>query len=185
MKEAEILRPVLFFKNNNLSGDNVETSTKKIADVQEIYANKATKELLDKITYEVTSFLPVKEGDNGGLYFGITYIQPGKVGNEYFMTRGHFHSKINAAEYYWGLQGEGVLLLMDTDRNLTAQRVIPGSLHYIPGGTAHRMVNTGDTVFSFAACWPANAGHNYDEISKNGFSMRLIEQEGKPVLIKA
>ena len=41
------------------------------------------------LAYEVSSFLPEQEGTPGGLYFGITYLHPGKVGNEYFMTKGH------------------------------------------------------------------------------------------------
>lgn len=135
------------------------------------------------LAYEVSSFLPEQEGTPGGLYFGITYLHPGKVGNEYFMTKGHFHANIDRAEFYWGLEGEGMLILMDQLRRVWAERVFPGSLHYIPGGVAHRMANTGNTLFSFAACWPSDAGHNYREIADHGFAARLLEVDGKPQLI--
>ena len=55
-------------------------------------------------------------------------------------------------------------------------------LHYIPGGVAHRVANTGNSVLSFAACWPSDAGHNYEEIANKGFSARLVEVDGTPKL---
>ena len=67
------------------------------------------------------------------------------------MSKGHFHANIDRAEFFWGLEGEGMLILMDQLRRVWAARVFPGSLHYIPGGVAHRMANTGNTLFSFAA----------------------------------
>jgi hypothetical protein len=36
------------------------------------------------------------------------------------MTKGHFHAIENRAEYYWGIEGEGILLLMDKKRNTRA-----------------------------------------------------------------
>lgn len=104
------------------------------------------------------------------------------MGDEYFMTKGHFHQQEDRSEYYWGLEGEGMLILMDRERNTWAERMMPGSLHYIPGGVAHRVANTGNSVLSFAACWPSDAGHNYEEIANKGFSARLVEVNGTPKL---
>jgi glucose-6-phosphate isomerase len=59
----------------------------------------------------------------------------------------------------------------------------PGSLHYIHGYTAHRTANTGNDILSFGACWPSDAGHDYDTISKRGFSKILVQQNGQPALI--
>ena len=87
----------------------------------------------DTLLYEVTCHLPVEEGTPGGLYFGITRIYPGKVGDEYFMTKGHFHANMNRGEYYWGVEGEGRLIMMDQNRRVWSERMFPGSLHYIPG----------------------------------------------------
>jgi hypothetical protein len=55
--------------------------------------------------------LPVAEGTPGGLYWGTTFIQPGLVGDEYFMTKGHSHSLPDRAEYYITASGEGALIL--------------------------------------------------------------------------
>lgn len=99
------------------------------------------------------------------------------------MTRGHFHEKREAAEYYWGISGNGLLLLMDEDRSHRVEAVSPGSLHYIPGWTAHRVVNTGDEPLRFGACWPADAGHDYDTIARDGFSARIFCRDGVPVVV--
>jgi glucose-6-phosphate isomerase len=91
--------------------------------------------------------------------------------------------KEDRAEYYWGVQGEGMLLLMNTQRELWAQRMFPGSLHYIGGGIAHRVANTSDVRLIFGASWPSDAGHNYEDISRHGFSARLMDVAGTPTLI--
>jgi len=108
---------------------------------------------------------------------------PGKVGSEYFMTKGHFHEKSDRAEFYWGVKGFGMLVLMDRERNTWAEEVHSGSLHYIGGEIAHRLVNTGDENLVVGACWPSDAGHDYAEIAMNGFSARLLEVEGEPRLV--
>ena len=77
-----------------------------------------------------------------------------------------------------------MLILMDEQRNTWAERMYPGSLHYINGYTAHRTANTGNTTLVFSAVWPSDAGHDYATISTEGFSRILVEQEGQPVLIK-
>jgi len=99
------------------------------------------------------------------------------------MTKGHFHQKMDRAEFYWGIEGQGMLLLMDQDRNTWAEKMVPGSLHYIDGYIAHRTVNTGHMPLSFGACWPSDAAHYYQELIDKGFSARLLEIDGKPKLI--
>ena len=153
MENMEIVFPRLFFTGNRLLGERVENVSRTLGDLRGIFADvDAFSRMPQNMpAYEVSSFLPEQEGTPGGLYFGITYLHPGKVGNEYFMTKGHFHANIDRAEFYWGLEGEGMLILMDQLRRVWAERIFPGSLHYIPGGVAHRMANTGNTLFSFAA----------------------------------
>ncbi|NJL38771.1 MAG: cupin domain-containing protein [Leptolyngbyaceae cyanobacterium SM1_4_3] len=139
----------------------------------------------ETLAYSVQAYMPVAEGKSGGLFFGNSTVYPGKVGNEYFMTRGHFHALPDTGEYYWCISGEGALLLMDEQRATRAERMHPGSLHYIPGNIAHRVANTGKTPLVFNACWPSDAGHNYAEIARNGFSARLIDTDGKPNLVSS
>ncbi len=170
--------------SGQLTGKPVIKSIKKIADLKNVFADEESRFTMqqDKPVYEVEVYLPEEEDTEGGLYFGTTIIHPGKVGSEYFMTRGHFHAKRDTAEYYWGMQGEGVLILMDSERNIWAEKMIPGSLHYINRALAHRVANTGASPLIFNACWPSDAGHNYEEIAQNGFAARLIEENSQPVL---
>ena len=163
----------------------IRKSSKTLADLPGIFQDRAAYEKMPSRTllYEVDSYSPVGPDTPGGLYFGITRIYPGKVGNEYFMTKGHFHARIDRGEYYRGLGGEGVLILMDRNRRTWGEKIFPGSLHYIPGGTAHRVANTGNAVLSFAACWPSDAGHNYQEILEQGFSASLQCVDGYPEFV--
>ncbi len=184
MKE-DIKLPELFFTSNSLVGEGVDKTTRKVKDLTGIFADQVAFAATnpEAVAYNVSSYLPVGEGTPGGLFFGITYLYPGKIGNEYMMTKGHYHAQADRAEYYWGLAGEGMLLFMDEDRHVWAEKMFPGSLHYIPGRVAHRVANIGSQLLSFAACWPSDAGHNYKEIAVNGFARRLVEINGKPTLI--
>ena len=188
-KHLEILEPIfnVDYSNGEIKGKGVINPIKKLKDIPTIFEDSDAFSKLngEEIIYEVQAILPVKEGQEGGLFYGKTIIRPGKVGDEYYMTKGHFHQKIDRAEFYWGIEGEGMLLLMDEDRNCWAEKMYPGSLHYIDGYIAHRTVNTNDTNLSFGSCWPSDAGHNYQEITDNGFSARLKEVDGKPQLIQS
>ena len=177
--------PELFFNGKELIGEHVEKSTRKLIDLKGVYEDETAFEIMDleQVVYHVSSTFPVKEGTPGGLFMGITYLMPGKVGDEYFMTKGHFHSNIDRAEFYWGVEGEGMLILMNEAREVWAERMYPGSLHYIPGGVAHRVANVGNGMLTFAASWPSDGGHNYETIARGGFARRLKEVNGKPKLI--
>jgi glucose-6-phosphate isomerase len=171
----------------SLNGDPVINQTRKIKDLSGIFHDaKAFVEMNpEQLVYIVQAWLPVAEFTPGGLFFGTTTIFPGKVSKEFFMTSGHFHAQSDRAEFYWGVQGKGMLILMDRDRNAWAENIYPGSLHYIGGDIAHRLANTGCENLIVGACWPSDAGHDYQEIAKNGFSAGLFEIDGKPVLIES
>lgn len=59
----------------------------------------------------------------------------------------------------------------------------PGSVHYIPGKVAHRVVNTGDEPLVFLASWPSDAGHDYASIRTSGFGKRMVLRKGEPCLV--
>jgi len=128
------------------------------------------------VVYTVQWQERVPQETEGGLFWGSTRIEAGRVGDEYFMTRGHFHAKRNRGEYYTTVQGEGMLMLMDENRLARVEIMFPGSLHYIPGYTAHRTINTGDKPFLFWACWPSDAGHDYGTIAAQHFSARVLQR---------
>jgi len=187
MKHLKIQRsPVeLDLKDFSLKGEPINYQHRVLNDVASIFLDQdAIKKMpTETLVYHVQSWLPVADGTSGGLFIGTSTIMPGKVGNEYFMTKGHFHSKSDRAEFYWGVQGAGTLILMDRDRNTSAEEVYPGSLHYIGGEIAHRLANTGSEKLVVGACWPSDAGHDYQEIAVNGFSARLLEIDDKPELV--
>ena len=168
-----------------LTGTGIVVSEKRLKNLEGLFADENARASMDPETlvYSVQAHMPVGEGTPGGLFFGNTTVEPGKVGGEYFMTHGHFHAKAGRAEYYWGVKGEGILILMDVHRTTWAERVFPGSLHYIPGNVAHRLANTGPVPLTVGACWHSDAGHNYEEIDRNGFSARLLEVDGAPKLV--
>lgn len=184
MKPDLIHFPRAFFNSAHLNGENVLHESKRLSELAGIFGDNMAFLQMDgsRLVYEVYSWAPVPQGTEGGLFFGLTHLFPGVVGDEYFMTKGHFHAIENRGEYYWCIQGEGLLLLMDKQRETRAERMFPGTLHYIPGFTAHRVVNTGSRVLRFGACWPSDAGYNYDPIVADGFSRRVKKIGNLPVL---
>ena len=65
----------------------------------------------DPLVYE---FYELDTRTPGDIAFGTTVIYPGKVGREYFMTKGHFHEILDTAEIYYCLSGQGYLLMENT-----------------------------------------------------------------------
>lgn len=119
----------------------------------------------------------------GIVLWGNTVLMPGRVGDEFFMTRGHRHVRRSHGELCVTVSGEGRLLLMDDNRATTFEEMTAGSTHWIDGGLAHRTVNTGNEPLVFLCAWPADCGHDYDEIARLGFSGRLLSISGEPQLV--
>ena len=74
---------------------------------------------------------------------------------------------------------------MDRSGHTRFEDMTPGSLHYIAGEVAHRVVNTGDLPIRFIACWPSDAGHDYEVAEGHGFGARIVEERGAPILVNA
>ncbi len=121
----------------------------------------------------------------GELLHGISIIHPGKVGSEYFMTKGHFHTVIETSEVYHCLKGEGVMIMETPEGEWAVEPLSSGKVLYVPPRWAHRSVNTGadeDLVMFFA--YPGNAGHDYGSIERQGFRQLVTEIDGKLELVK-
>jgi hypothetical protein len=76
---------------------------KFLRDLSGLYADSAAFDALaatrsDEVVYEVTDHKP--NSNPGDLITGVTRMSPGKVGDEYFMTRGHIHAAIDRPELY-------------------------------------------------------------------------------------
>ena len=164
-----------------MEGREVKESRKLLGDLKGIFLDEAACASADAntVVYRVKWWQPSEPGSEGGLFWGVTAIESGKVGDECFMTHGHFHANSTRAEYYTTAQGEGRLLLMDRERKTWAEVMSPGSLHYIDGRYAHRVVNAGSVPLIFWACWPSDAGYDYGTIANEGFGARVFEENGE------
>jgi glucose-6-phosphate isomerase len=160
---------------------------KTVGQLEGIFANEEARLRMDPgtVVYRVQAWCPVAEGTEGALFWGTTVIESGQVDNEYFMTHGHFHAKPDRTEYYGTVEGQGALILMDENRNTRLEPMSPGSLHFIPPNTAHRVANTGTMPLRFVACWPSDAGHDYEAIRKHGFSARLLNINRGAMLVRS
>ena len=128
----------------------------------------------DVLLYEVYAFVQPEVA--GELDSGISIIHPGKVGQEYFMTKGHFHSVLDTAEIYYCLKGEG-FMVMETPEGDTSVAVLkPGAVLYISPRWAHRSVCTSrqDDLVTFFA-YPGHAGHDYGTIEQQGFRKLVLD----------
>jgi glucose-6-phosphate isomerase, archaeal len=136
----------------------------------------------DPVVYEFYDMqIPERQGE---VAFGTSIVYPGIVGNEYYMTKGHFHAALDTAEVYLCLRGRGYLLMESPEGEVEARELKPGTAVYVPGRYAHRSINSSTseplvTFFSF----PAEAGHDYGSIERTGFRKVLIERDGRPELV--
>lgn len=136
----------------------------------------------------------------------ITIWEPGKVGEEYIKTYGHYHiGKLD--ETYWPIFGEGIVLVQkravdasgnpidDEIEQAYAVHVKPGDSLFIPSEWGHLVANISDTYFVTADDSPVNfdeenpvsfPGHaDYEAVKKmQGFCYYIVEADGKPILKK-
>ena len=137
----------------------------------------------DPVVYTVSGFeVPAEEGQ---LNYALGLIMPGKIGQEYYLTKGHFHAWRPAAEVYIGLAGEGCMLLESEDGSQNQMlSLLPNQAVYVPGYIAHRTVNIGRVPLSYVGVYPAQAGHDYGAIARQNFRHVIVEVDGKPSLVE-
>jgi len=174
------------WRSGAMHGEPVHESLKTLGDLRQVFRDHAALDSMEssREVYRVRWWAPVKPGTEGGLLWGVTVLQPGKVGDEFFMTHGHLHSNRTRAEYYGTVSGNGMLIQMNTERHTWGEVMKQGSLHYVRGENAHRIANTGSSPLVVWACWPSDAGYDYGSITELGFSSRLLERDGLPVLVE-
>jgi len=129
----------------------------------------------DPLVYEVYQYdMPASVGE---LIPCTTVLHPGRIGEEFFMTKGHYHERRDRAEVYYGLQGEGRLVLA---REGAAEVVAlsAGTVAYVPPFWAHRTVNVGETPLVFLAVYHGDAGHDYATIETDGFPRVVLWRDG-------
>ncbi len=120
----------------------------------------------------------------GELLMGVSIVHPGKVGREFFMTKGHFHAVIDTAEAYYVLRGEGYMVMETPEGETAVEALTPGKVLYVPPRWAHRSVCTSlqeDLVTFFI--YPGNAGHDYGTIEALGFRKLVVDGTNGPEII--
>lgn len=161
-------------------------TSRRLSEIRGSFAQPAMVERLlaqgDPVVYTVASREPAT--GEGQLHFGVGRIMPGKVGDEYFLTKGHLHSWRQAAEVYIGVRGRGKMLLQDEESGRsTVLDLLPHATVYVPGATAHRTINVGQEPLVYLGIYPADAGHDYGSIGQTNFSSVVIEQGGEPLVM--
>lgn len=145
---------------------------------------KAAKKMVadgDPLLYEFYE-LDLPE-ESGVLRFGTTTLYPGKVGNEYFMTKGHFHTILDTSEVYYTLSGHGMMMMETPEGEVDCKELTPGDALYVPGRWAHRSINIGSEPLVMFFVFRSDAGHDYGTIEKKGYRKLIVERDGKPVMV--
>jgi glucose-6-phosphate isomerase len=161
---------------------------RRLSDLRGFFSdNRMVEQMLARgknpIIYEVYE---IPQTPSEGLFsLACTVLRPGKIGREYYFTKGHFHAKEPASEVYVGLKGRGMLLLQTCEGKVTHLPLEAGNVVYVPPRWAHRTINTGKGKLVFLAVYPSSAGHEYKRIKKGGFAKLVVERGGKPALINS
>jgi len=159
---------------------------RRLSEIKGIYHNQeAVARILeregDRLIYEVyPAELPEQEGH---VLHGSTILYPGRVGDQFHMTKGHFHTRRDRAEVYVGTSGRGALLLQTEAGDVRMIAMGPGTVAYVPPFWAHRTANTGDDPFIFFAAWPGDAGHDYAAIEQRDFAKILVARGSQALLV--
>ncbi|MGB9629871.1 MAG: glucose-6-phosphate isomerase family protein [Thermodesulfobacteriota bacterium] len=174
----------LNFKTGDLTPHD-RKNIRRLSDMRGMFFDAEAEDRILKNEDPVIYFFNEKilPEENGHLQMATTTILPGKIGEEYFMTKGHYHRRPDTSEVYLGLEGEGCLLIQTEKGDFESIWIKPGVVAYIPPYWGHRMANTGSTPFVFFAVYPGDAGHNYGDIEKTGFVKILVEKNGKATLM--
>lgn len=154
---------------------------KRFSDLAGLYADAAAFSAMraewgTRVVYEVSEFRPSDR--LGDIVFGVTRMLPGKVGDEYFMTRGHIHRRADRPEIYYGQKGSGLMLMESPEGETRIVEIAPLTCCYVPPFWIHRSVNTGAEDFVMLFCYPADSGQDYDIIARSGGMRTRIVANG-------
>ena len=146
MSDIKVDPFAMYFDLINGMSDERKPTRRFLSQMKGMYADDAAYEATvsanDAIVYDFYELGLPETPDN--LLFGTSIVYPGKVGSEYFMTKGHFHTILDTAEVYYCLSGKGYMLMENPEGDWDAQLLTPGRAVYVPGRYAHRSINIGD-----------------------------------------
>lgn len=144
---------------------------KRLRDLTGLYEDEGAFAALmaaanDPVVYDVCDFRP--SDAPGDMIFGVTRMSPGRVGREFFLTRGHIHAKADRPEIYYGQKGHGLMLLEAPDGQTRVVGIGPQTICYVPPYWIHRSVNVGSDDLVMMFSYPADSGQNYGIIERSG-----------------
>jgi glucose-6-phosphate isomerase len=154
---------------------------KRFADLAGLYADAAAyaallQELGSTIVYDVWEHRASEAA--GDLVFGTSVMRPGRVGDEFFLTRGHQHERADRSEMYYCQAGSGVMLMEHPNGTVRAVPMTPQAIVYVPPHWIHRSVNTGAETLVTVFCYAADAGQDYQVIEDAGGMRARVVSDG-------
>ena len=147
----------------------------------DLQAYQRMLEVEDVLLYEV--FDNQRPEVAGELLHGISIVHPGRVGDECYMTKGHFHNVLETAEVYYCLKGRGFMVMENPEGEWSVEALAPGRVLYVPPCWAHRSVNTSTGDLATFFVYPGHAGHDYGTIEKQGFRKLVVERDGQVQIV--
>lgn len=164
--------------------EKAESTKRYLSQMKDMFQNvRAGEDILkkeDPLIYEFYELgCPERAGD---LAFGTTILYPGKIGDEYYMTKGHFHTVLETAEVYYTLSGEGYMVMENPEGDTIELPLCMGEAVYVPRRYAHRTVNTGKAPLVLFYTFAADAGHDYGTIESKGYHKVIMERDGKAAI---
>lgn len=163
----------------------LEIIERLVSDLRHVFHDhQAVQSILasgDRLVYEVRTYPFITSKSD--MTLGVTRIFPGKVGDEYYMTKGHIHERDDQPEIYYCVNGCGYLLMDTLNGQVRVETMEPGVIVHIPPMWAHRVVNVGNGLLVFVAYFHVIAGHDYGLIERQGFAQIVVESYGEPIFI--
>lgn len=115
----------------------------------------------------------------------ITVLTPGKNGDEFNKTYGHFHNW-QGVEIYHVVYGQGVVVMQRNDemgeaKEIRVAGVRPGISVEIPSGLGHALINTGKTYLVVVDNAPDEKNaDNFEPVKeKHGFAYYIVDKKGE------
>jgi len=172
--------PIKFNTSNGIGDCKTAPLERRYSNMKNMYLDENARQKLEDMSNDlVYTFydLGVPEKDSE-LAYGTSIVYPGKVGNEFHMTNGHFHTILDTAEVYYCIAGYGMIMMENPEGEVMYKEMHPGQAVYVPGRYAHRSINLSntETLITFYV-FRSDAGHDYGSIKETGFR-KLVVADG-------
>ncbi|MDR3692328.1 MAG: glucose-6-phosphate isomerase family protein, partial [Fimbriimonas sp.] len=97
---ASQIPPILTnLTTGTLVGERIAESRRTVGDLVGYWSDPdAARQGGDALLYVTQTWMPAEDGVEGAILWGNTVLMPGSVGGEFFMTRAHWHEKLDRCE---------------------------------------------------------------------------------------